>query len=75
MRILGKGGKWNDIRLGPSIYEELLEHKRTRDHHSNFFFLNPSGKPLSRQSINNIIIKITKESGVQVNQKELKGKP
>ena len=48
MKIKGKGGKVNNIKLGSSIYVDIIEHQRVREHQSDYFFLNPSGEPLSR---------------------------
>ena len=37
---------------------------RKRNSQSNFFFLNPSGNPLSRQSIYNIVLKVVEGAEV-----------
>lgn len=51
--------------------KDIVKHMKDRKvFNSKYFFLNPSGKPLSRQSINKIVTKIVKGAKVHIDEKE-----
>ena len=58
MSIIGKGKVEREIKLGSTLMKDVKTNMRKRESESKFFFLNPSGKPFSRKSIYDIVLKV-----------------
>ena len=49
--------------------QDIREHILERESESKFFFLNPSGKTLSRKSIYDIVLKVVEGAKVHIDEK------
>ena len=65
VKIYGKGAKERFVQItNPSVLQALREYRQETDH-SEIFFVNRLGKPLSDQSVRGIVKKYGKLGGVE----------
>jgi integrase/recombinase XerD len=65
MLVTGKGGKVEQIKLKPGTYTAIFEYGNT--HNRDEMFLNRYGKPMSAQSVWDLVEKYCHKAGIEKN--------